>query len=98
MPGSRGSEEAAKFGTLNTATRQLNLSLILYAVPFCPSSLTQTNNTGWTDAARRQRTQCALGVRQGHSALATSMDLKKRHNAPGDARQLRADLRPCLDN
>ena len=32
MPGSRGSEEAAKNGTLNTATRQLNLSLILYAV------------------------------------------------------------------
>ena len=33
MPGSRGSEEAAKNGTLNTAIRQLNLSLILYAVP-----------------------------------------------------------------
>ena len=36
MPGSRGSEEAAKIGTLNTATRQLNLSLILYAVPCGP--------------------------------------------------------------
>ena len=36
MPGSRGSEEAAKIGTLNTATRQLNLSSILYAVPCGP--------------------------------------------------------------